>query len=432
MQSSSQQLQRINLSELKAQLVKKLGPERSRRYFDYLSRLLSQKLSKGEFDKLCLRVLGRENLPLHNQLIRSILKNAYHAKVPPPLHEKGSPSKVIAGVKKTSPPGEDGYQHIGASPIMGPTSLIWSNGDVLPMSPRKSRSRDRRVRDRPSPLGPNGKTDFSSHPSNAPDDVTLKVISENGDANSCDFKRPVQHQQGIAEQPDRDQDALLPLPMKRSRTKKSPDNLVSVHSKDHIEVVVVEDGEEVEQGDNSDATRSPLRAPLGIPFCSASVGGSRRSLPAASSSGNFATFSDSGELFDSETLRKRIEQIAGAHGLEVTSNDCANLLNNGLDVYLKQLIRSCVDLVGVRSGQEPAKQLVHKQQPHGKLMNGMWPSHQLQMQNSGGLAESMQEPRSHCPISLLDFKVAMQLNPQQLGEDWPLLLEKISTHESEE
>ncbi|THG07917.1 hypothetical protein TEA_021089 [Camellia sinensis var. sinensis] len=33
------------------------------------------------------------------------------------------------------------------------------------------------------------------------------------------------------------------------------------------------------------------------------------------------------------------------------------------------------------------------------------------------------------PISLLDFKVAMELNPQQLGEDWPLLLEKISNEE---
>jgi hypothetical protein len=33
---------------------------------------------------------------------------------------------------------------------------------------------------------------------------------------------------------------------------------------------------------------------------------------------------------------------------------------------------------------------------------------------------------------MLDFKVAMELNPQQLGEDWPLLLEKICMHSFED
>lgn len=67
---------RIDLAELKVHIVKKVGVERSTRYFYYLGRFLSQKLTKSEFDKSCFRLLGRENLSLHNKLIRSILRNA--------------------------------------------------------------------------------------------------------------------------------------------------------------------------------------------------------------------------------------------------------------------------------------------------------------------------------------------------------------------
>lgn len=68
-----------------------------------------------------------------------------------------------------------------------------------------------------------------------------------------------------------------------------------------------------------------------------------------------------------------------------------------LNVYLKRLIKSCVGLVGARY-----------------------------MPTTSGHVEVMQDQRQRCSISLHDFKVAMELNPQQLGEDWPLLLEKIS------
>lgn len=436
MQPSQQQQQqpppRINISDLKAQLVKKLGPERSKRYFYYLNRLLSQKLTKAEFDKLCFLTLGRENLPLHNQLIRSILRNACQAKVPPPpVREKEAPTTKSI-VKKSSSSLENGYQQNGpAAPSLsqGPP-LFWSNGDVLPTSPRKSRTlvRERRPRDRaadrPSPLGPNGKTV----------DGIVKVITENGDLSSHDLQRSIhQNHQGNAEHPDIDQDASPSRSTKRPRTKKLPeDDLVSVHIKGSSDAVLVEDRDSLEQTGNSDSsTRSPLSAPLGIPYCSASIGGARRTLPAASSS-YYTSTCESGGLPGTDTLRKRMEQIAGAHGLEGISTDCANLLNNGLDTYLKRLIRSCVELVGVRSGHEPTKVPVYKQQPHGKLINGTWVGQQLQMQSGVMPMEGMQEFRSHSPISLLDFKVAMELNPQQLGEDWPSLLEKICLQSYEE
>nr|KYP37899.1 hypothetical protein KK1_040881 [Cajanus cajan]KYP37900.1 hypothetical protein KK1_040882 [Cajanus cajan] len=282
---------RINLAELKAQIVKRIGTDKSKRYFYYLNRFLSQKLSKTEFNRSCYRVLGRENIPLHNHFIT-------------------------------------------VTNFQTPNASIWSNG-VLPVSPRKLRSGvHRKLKDRPSPLGPNGK------------------LPENGMGD------------------------VIQIPAQKPR----------IHGKGPTAVSIVEDGEEVEQLNRLNFSRSPLIAPLGIPYCTASVGGARKALP-VNSTGDFISCCDNGRLSDTDTLRKRMEQIATVQGLGSVSMECANTLNNVLDVYLKRLIRSCIDLVGARS------------------------------------------PVS---VSLRDFKVAMELNPQQLGEDWPLQLEKISMQSFEE
>ncbi|XVF89480.1 hypothetical protein PTKIN_Ptkin19aG0133400 [Pterospermum kingtungense] len=417
-----QQGSRINLGELKALIVKKLGAERSKKYFYNLSRFLSQKLSKSEFDKSCYRILGRENLPLHNQLIRSILKNACQAKTPPPVHEAG-PAKSLIQTVRSSPGREDGHEQTGSlGPNQNANMAIWSNG-VLPVSsPRKVRSgmRDRKLRDRPSPLGPNGKVESVSHQSMGMDDNGNRLGMENGDLTSYDYQRPVQHLQAVAEQPEIEREGLL-------QSTEKP----RVPSKNQIEGAVVEDGEEVEQVNHINLSRSPLRAPLGIPFCSASVGAAHKAMPVASS-GGFVSYYDSGGLYNTEMLKKRMEQVAAAQGLGGVSLECANMLNNMLDVYLKKLIRSCVDLVGSRSRHDLRKPYAHKQQPQGKLVNGMWPSNHFHMQSSFGSTEVLQEQGQRCSISLLDFKVAMELNPQQLGEDWPLLLEKICMHSFEE
>ncbi|GAB4836909.1 hypothetical protein Ancab_001820 [Ancistrocladus abbreviatus] len=403
---------RIDIGELKAQMLKKIGPERFKRYFNCLSRFINQKLSKSEFDRYCYRILGRENLPLHNQIIKSILKNACRAKVLPPVHEAG-PTKPLVAAGKGSLVVEDGHGQVGFfAPNESPAVPAWANGAVLPTSPRKVRSgiRDRKPRDRPSPLGLNVKVDSASNQSAATEDSGGKTV-ENGDLVLCDYQRPVQYLQGPAEQPEIEE-----------RLKINRSAIVSglTHSKDQNNMPTMEDREE-EQGSCLDFSGSPLLAPLGIPFCTASVGGARKSLPAMST-GNLAGCCDSGGLSDTETLRKRMEQIAGARGLGGVSLQCANVLNNMADVYLKRLIRSCVELVGARTGSSTRYRL-QKQQIQGKLVNGVWPSNHSHTQSGVGTVE---EQKNYSSISLLDFKVAMELNPQQLGEDWPLLLEKIS------
>ncbi|XP_061346215.1 uncharacterized protein LOC133291884 [Gastrolobium bilobum] len=417
-----QQSSRIDLGELRVQIIKRIGADKSKRYFNYLNRFLSQKLSKTEFDKLCLRVLGRENLPLHNHFIKSILKNACQAKTPPPIQSSGTP-KSRAHATDISPGREDGHEQSPSSfQNQNQNAHIWSNG-ALPVSPRKVRSgiRDRKLRDRPSPLGPNGKVNSVSHQFMGTEDSGSKVDMENGVLTPCDYQRPIQHLEAVAELPENERADSVQRPVEKPR----------IHGKGLAEMSIVKDGEEVDQLNRLSFSRSPLIAPLGIPYCSASVGGARKALPVGST-GDFDSCCGSGSLSDIETLRRRMEQIATVQGLGDVSMECANILNNTLDVYLKRLIRSCVELVGARSTNDPRRPPVPKQQIQGKLINGMWPSNHLHMQSAGGLAEPVPEHRSPHSVSLHDFKVAMELNPQQLGDDWPLLLEKISMQSFEE
>ncbi|XP_028802392.1 uncharacterized protein LOC114757491 [Neltuma alba] len=415
-----QQSSRIDLGEIKAQIVKRIGGDKSKRYFYYLNKFLSQKLRKNEFDKLCYRLFGRENLPLHNHFMRSVLKNACQAKTSPPIQPSG-PSKSGALATTISPGREDGHEHSSSSfQNQSQNVSIWSNG-VLPVSPRKTRSgiRDRKNRDRPSPLGPNGKVDSLPHQSLGTEDSGSKVDTENGTLTPCDYQRPIQQLQAVAELPENERRDAVERSAEKPR----------IHGKGPTGLSAVEDGEEVEQ--STHFSRSPLQAPLGIPYCPASEGGARRALPVVST-GDFLSCYDSGWLSDTETLRRRMEQIARVQGLGGVSMECANTLNNMVDVYLKRLIKSCVGLVEARSANELRKTSSQKQQIQGKVINGIWPSNNLHVQSAGGSAEPVPDRRPPCLVSFLDFKVAMELSPQQLGEDWPLLLEKISMNAFEE
>ncbi|MQM11175.1 hypothetical protein Taro_044081 [Colocasia esculenta] len=406
---------RIDLCDLKAQMARRLGSERAQLYFSYLNRLLGQKLSKYEFDKLCFTTLGRENIPLHNQFIRSILRNAHQSRAPAASDKDILQTKRAAG--KISPLIDDGSL---PSPANTPIPPVWLNGDILPPSPRRSRSTNRRIKDRPSPLGPNGKADAIARLLVPSDEA---VIRENGDAVTSDLLRPVRHQQGgLAEPPTKKQQTEKSSPYARIPVDSLP-------SKDPAEVLVVKDGECTEQTECTESNRGPLQAPLGIPFCPASIGGARRPVPlsACDTNGGLAGDYYSGELYHTEALRKHMERIAETQGLGGVTMDCANLLNNGLDAYLKRLIRSCADLVGTRSAQEPIRHPVFNQQAHLKNINGMWPGNHLNVRGAVGSLGGLQELKNHNPVSMLDFRVAMELNPHQLGEDWPLLLEKLAS-----
>ncbi|KAI3684379.1 hypothetical protein L6452_33602 [Arctium lappa] len=402
----------INLAELKSQIIRKLGPERSKQYFDYLNRFLNLKLSKVEFDKLCLRTIGRDGIPLHNQLIHSILKNACTAN-DNPLRQAGN-KKPLDGV----------YHQNGSISVVtqGSTPLALPNGDILSPSLRKARTgaRERRGGDRRSALGPNGKTNYSSPSSSIPHSEDFSTVLENGNSSSPDTRRPVQHHQELNQQTENaDENSGHHSAKLAASTVISPDGLLAMHSKGESESLGRKDGKGV-------SGRISLHAPLGIPYCPVSIGGSRSAIPLASSS-KCVGVSDTNSLLDTITLRARMDPIAATHDLQGVSVDCANALNNGLDAYLKGLITSCSELNGARSGHVPLK----NSPAHLRPINGVRSGHHYQMPSTWPL-DTTQENEPKRSISLLDFRVAMELNPQQLGEDWPMLLEKICTHAFEE
>ncbi|KAK7377322.1 hypothetical protein VNO80_02745 [Phaseolus coccineus] len=409
---------RINLVELKAQILKRIGAEKSKQYFYYLNRFLSQKLSKTEFDRSCYRVLGRENLPLHNHFIKSILKNACQAKTPPRVQQLTGPPKSGTLVNHASGR-EDGHEHSVVN-IQNQNVSIWSNG-VVPVSPRKLRSGVRKLKDRLSPLGPNGKVDSVAHQSTPTEDSSSKVDMENEILTPCDYQRPTQHLQVVDELPENGMGDSLQRPAEKP----------SIHGKGPTNVSIIEDGEDIEQLSCLNFSRGPLVAPLGIPYCTRSAGGARKALPVNGTS-TFVSCCDSGRLTNTDTLRRRMEQIATVQGLGGVSMECANTLNNMLDVYLKRLIRSCVNLVGARSANEQRKLPVSKQPIQGKVINGVWPNNHLHVQSASGLVEPEAGQGPPHLVSLHDFKVAMELNPQLLGEDWPVQLEKMSMRSFEE
>ncbi|XP_047316910.1 uncharacterized protein LOC124920461 [Impatiens glandulifera] len=301
---------RINLDDLKTQIVEKIGPELSKQYFYYLNRFFNYKISKDDFNKVCLHVIGRDNIPLHNRLFQSIIKNAYGSKIPPPPSNKKQQQQQQ--VSKTS------IATVGSRELQSD----WN---------KKTESL------------PNGKTN-----------------------NGC----------------------LKPYISQ------------SVANLDKLELA--SEVKKMEEKKEKSSAWSLLKAPLGVPLCSASVGGAHHTQP-VSNIGSSLSSSEIGVLLDSAGVKKRMEQIALAQGLEGgVSADCANLLKAGLDSYLKNLISSSVSL-NARPQPTPSR-----------YMNGLIHDNRS-MQNSNRVGS----------ISLQDFKAAMELNPLQLGEDWPILLERL-------
>lgn len=412
------QHERINLAGLKAEIVRKIGPERSKHYFKLLDRFLKLKVNKVEFNRICKGIVGRENIPLHNQFICSILENVYTAKVPPLAN--GVDVRKAAVVVDCKEPLGDVREQNGFHPVINqpqnPSSL--SNGSILPLSPKKARTgiRERRGGDRRSALGANGKAQQPL--------VTqcsdFRVASENGEFITPN--RTVQQHQGLKRQADKDTQLLDDHPVKLSKV--SAVGTISVHSTDQTELIAKKYVTEV-------SARRLLNPPLGIPSSAASTGGARKLVPLASSSKILSSF-DSGDLMDTVTLKERMEQIATANGLEGVSSESAEILNNGLEAHLKGLVKSCHELVAARSGLFQSDHISQKHQVHLRTFNGYRPGYHYPTQSSSSPSEVTHEHRPRCPTSLLDFRTAMELNPQQLGEDWPLLLEKIRAHADEE
>lgn len=327
---------RVDTIELKDVIYQRIGHQRADRYFDQLKRFLSLKLSKVEFNRSCVQTIGRENVYLHNRIIRSIAQNACQARIPPQKAQKqieGLSAKVA-----------NGYQR---------NSLQSLYGDAFPQSPRKCRSpvsRDRKLRDRPSPLGPLGRS---------PSLTCEETVT-------------------------------------RTQEQQSGTELQSLCSKPPVDVVSVEDGEEVEQcseSPNGGRWWSNVTAPFGVSV-------SPREAASCSYKDGEAC-ENRGELPDTVSLRRRLQKRLASEGVGI-SLECADVINNSLNVFLKRIIEPCVSIASSKCtdlGRQSNKAVMSDSARH---------------------------------VSILDFRVAMESNPRLLGADWPVQLEKICHYASGE
>ncbi|PWA39949.1 Transcriptional coactivator Hfi1/Transcriptional adapter 1 [Artemisia annua] len=269
-------VRRVSTFELKLEIEKRVGTLQADKYFSLLTRYLSCKVKKHEFDKMCVALLGRENLRLHNELVLAIVRNTALCDIPSQKHVKS---------------------------------------DVFLPSPRKGRT-------------PN---------------IRESKFKEK--------KRSVEEQQSATE-------------------------LLSLGSKPPLEVNSVEDGEEVEQGVLSPGvySRCPVKAPLGISLQSKET----RKVISSGSDSVYQTESChySGHLPVTSLLKSRVKHKLKTEGLDI-STDCVNLLNNGLDCFLKRVIKPSLELARSRSSRRAGPSF---------------------------------------SASMLDFRVATEINPKVLGE----------------
>ncbi|XP_061366759.1 uncharacterized protein LOC133309910 [Gastrolobium bilobum] len=234
-----------------------------------------------------------------------------------------------------------------------------NTNDSIHLLGRTPNLRRRRFRDRPIPLGPQGKNNNIGFEDSAP-----KI-----------------HEQ---------------------------QNTVDLHSVGSKRPLSLEDGEEVDEDSESlnIYRRSPVRAPLAIPTYNKRA--RKLSCKGLPSDTVTDTCKSIGQLPDAPSLTKRLEQILEMEGLMISA-DATNLLNNALDVYLKRLIKPCLDLAASKSGNKFS----------GPIQSGLY---------GLPIGRRVQKPI----VSVSDFKTAIELNPTILGVDWSLQFEKVCLRASEE
>ncbi|KAL2651140.1 hypothetical protein R1flu_019268 [Riccia fluitans] len=431
---------RISLLDYKSRFVKILGPGKETQYWQLLQCFLSYKLSKAELDNQVVSTIGKENVILHNQFLRAIYANALCNEAPPPppsfVHDL---SKPVKGIRR---------KPLVAS-LSSEEPAVRSNGDgAIPSSPKKGRSaiRDRRAKDRPSPLGfPHNRGEASaSHDEETPGSL------ENGGFKTPDVSRPIRLSQYPAEHSSLELSVPVAPSVKRPRLGFTGSEVTCVED-GKVEGGVAEeidDEEEIYDDESKGMLNEFIKPPLG---CIVSCGGPRMERFVSKFPPPPVTFTllgdkleeeilDEDYLPDTEKLHRCMQLLALEKGLEDVDIETARCVNKALDVYMKAIIQPLVELVRARRRGNSVTQEVQtcskeideigeaakdsasyqKQQ-----LNGSWPDHSGS-RNGHVLSGEQLQGKKRGPISCLDLRVAMDLNPTVLGEDWPTHLEKIA------
>ncbi|MCO5605779.1 hypothetical protein L7F22_059963 [Adiantum nelumboides] len=396
-----QQLSRISVQDLKLQMVKRVGPERAKQYFNHFKGYISLRFTKTELDKLVLLTIGKENIGLHNQIIKAILTNAIKSETPPSPSLVQDTSKPVKGVRR-KPLLQFAISN-DTSRVTG-TTPPWSNGIICGESPKKT-------------TGPYLDQTVSK------DKGKLLSAQNDGTNRVVDMHRPSEHVLDAAEQSEANLGNRPTHLHKRPRIiiPSSPDMGLSKSGGDPLSSTGRADSRSVE---GCQREIGLVRTPLGAPFSSMN---SVPKLPLFRLAGSsYLQLKDaeqdvcySSDLPSAEVVQRHMEHIAELEGLECVGEKCVELLNQGINTFLEGLIRSCIDPVKSRCLPQQGSQWE-------RLVSccaSNWPSG-AEPYNHSGVQKGLFQSR----ISFLDFKSAMESNPQQLGHLWPLQLERLQLY----
>ncbi|KAJ7532895.1 hypothetical protein O6H91_13G024600 [Diphasiastrum complanatum] len=441
----SQHPRRISLQDLKAKITKILGPGRASQYFGILGQFFSCKLSKAELDRQVLLTVEREYLCLHNQLIWAIWTNATANWASPPLDESRNSNLAQ---RKPLPTKAADHESSPQEP-QSPGEAARANGGIIPVSPRKGRSgiRDRKAKEKQNVPAIHFKGEAFMLQEAPTDDGRGKCL-EDGVIGSVDLAKRLEKAHNAAQQPDNDYyGAVVPVAKRPRLALINQTGLSTAESTDEKSPNVHSESTEEAAIDETCTiwAKTEVRAPLGIPFTVGSLGAAVKApIVDKPLSLNYTLLgtrieeecSDAADLPDVDSLQRRMEHIAILEGgLEGVSYESAVCLNHALDVHLKKLITSCIDLVQSRRTRDEQGSALSREKDAkwneslscvrlSPGLNGIWPYHPPS--GSAPLEAGKGIENHYPPVTPIDFKVAMENEPQKLGENWPTLLERLS------
>ena len=390
-----------------------------------------------------VKTIGKDNVRLHNQLVRAILSNAVNGTKVPPLPSEAAqhaPKPPLIPYSPCITSDETTIHHASPSTL--------SNGDSVLLSPRRGRTKNTPRDHKGSHLGPRedqlGRRIDLVGPREDNHRPWIDHVVPREDHLGTDLSRPaVQYLDAATKLVDAESNSSVEPPLKRARVERplSDDDVRAVE----LVPLCGEDSSLVKEEEREETMLScplgsSIKAPWGVPLCfqSTHANGYRKPLPKAFPARLLQEaleedFTEPEDLPDGDTMHMYMEHVASNEGLEGVSRDAADILNLALDAYLRRLIKPCKHVITSQNTVKTAT-LLNKNGVEGiasgpkihRSINGVWSGH------SGSEHLKNDKEKMEHAISLKDFKVAMDLNPQLLGGDWPLQLEKISLHMPEQ
>lgn len=313
---------RIDTLELKENIVRALGRHKAEKYFYSLGRLLSLRLKRSEFVKLSCAIVGKENLPLHNQLIKSIYTNACFSNKP-------SSKQATTGQSQNT------------------KTLSENLGNLPPMIPQKGHSVSSRAGKIPDKIIQEFDNSFNiqSAPeiiSNGSTGPATFISSEDGEVEQIQSSPGIQS--GSL--------ALLGLEFDniqhKSQCKVSSQNEMGICQRNNEVPASCEENTLEKQSlpvpKNLVQNSRPITAPLGLGFDNLPY----KEQYNASCRNGVVICQENNELPDSRDLAEYLEAKVQKQGL-IAHGNSIDLLNRGLDVYLKRLLEPCMSLTKTRS-----------------------------------------------------------------------------------